>query len=201
MLYCFFAYVQIYFDLTQNKLVFSNNNNNSNSNNSASVSDPLQATDNQTEIIYTVFVNGIPVLATIAANDMKLMSDAEVSKILEKTVSTKAERIVSQNTHTHTHAQALINMQTNTRYFRRGTNHTTFVDSVVLAYLKEPQATPLIPSSTMTTNQNKPILAMIFQNPYILAFIGALLLLIILLLMILMLITGTKNKRQATRKG
>lgn len=48
--------------------------------------------DNQTEIIYTVFVNGIPVLATIAANDMKLMTDAEVSKILDKPIFTKAER-------------------------------------------------------------------------------------------------------------
>ncbi|XP_031631633.1 uncharacterized protein LOC116345954 isoform X2 [Contarinia nasturtii] len=120
-------------------------------------SDAVTSADNQTEIIYTVFVNGIPVLATIAANDMKLMSDTEVSKILEKSIFTKAE-----------------------------------------PYLKEPQATPLIPSSTMTTNQNKPILAMIFQNPYILAFIGALLLLIILLLMILMLITGSKKQRTTT---
>lgn len=52
--------------------------------------------DNQTEIIYTVFVNGIPVLATIAANDMKLMSQNEVSKILDKLILTKAERTSSQ---------------------------------------------------------------------------------------------------------
>ncbi|XP_055323152.1 uncharacterized protein LOC129578490 isoform X2 [Sitodiplosis mosellana] len=131
------------------------------SSSNSSTSDPfIIAADNQTEIIYTVFVNGIPVLATIAANDMKLMSEVEVSKILEKPIFTKAE-----------------------------------------PYLKEPQATPLIPSSTMTTNPNKPILAMIFQNPYILAFIIALMLLIILLLMILMLVTGTKNQRRTTRKG
>lgn len=49
--------------------------------------------DNQSEIIYTVFVNGIPVLATIAANDMKLMSEAEVSKMLNKSIFTKAERM------------------------------------------------------------------------------------------------------------
>lgn len=48
--------------------------------------------DNQTVIIYTVFVNGIPVLATIAASDMKLMSQNEVSKILDKPILTKAER-------------------------------------------------------------------------------------------------------------
>lgn len=58
-------------------------------------SDPLSTTDNQTEIVYTVFVNGIPVLATIAANDMKLMSEAEVSELLEKTVFTKAERMLN----------------------------------------------------------------------------------------------------------
>lgn len=57
-------------------------------------SDLLMANDNQTqtEIIYTVFVNGIPVLARIAANDVQLMSDAEVSSILDMGVHTKAER-------------------------------------------------------------------------------------------------------------
>lgn len=55
------------------------------------------AADNQTEIIYTVFVNGLPVLASIAANDMKLMSDAEVANILDKPVFTKAERMGSHN--------------------------------------------------------------------------------------------------------
>lgn len=69
------------------------------------------------------------------------------------------------------------------------------------AYLKEPQATPLIPSSTATAYQNKPVFAMIFQNPYILAFILALILLIILLLMVLMLVTGTKSQRNAQHKG
>lgn len=38
----------------------------------------------------------MPVLATIAASDMKLMSEAEVSKILDAPIFTKAERIVSK---------------------------------------------------------------------------------------------------------
>lgn len=53
----------------------------------------MMTADNQTVIIYTVFVNRIPVLATIAANDMKLMSQNEVSKILDKSILTKAERM------------------------------------------------------------------------------------------------------------
>lgn len=53
----------------------------------------MMTADNQTLIIYTVFVNGIPVLATIAANDMRLMSQNEVSKILDKSIITKAERM------------------------------------------------------------------------------------------------------------
>lgn len=72
---------------------------------------------------------------------------------------------------------------------------------LILAYLKDPQATPLIPSSTVTTDQNKPILAMIFQNSYILAFILSLLVLIILLLMLLMLVAGTKNQQNNSQKG
>lgn len=57
-------------------------------------SDSLSANDNQTqtEIIYTVFVNGMPVLAKIAANDMQLMSVTEVSSILDIGIHTKAER-------------------------------------------------------------------------------------------------------------
>lgn len=51
----------------------------------------------QTEIVYTVFVNGVPVLAKIAANDVQLMSDAEVSTILDMGVHTKAERKEGNN--------------------------------------------------------------------------------------------------------
>lgn len=66
-----------------------------------SSSDSLIAThDNQTqtEIIYTVFVNGMPVLAKIAAIDMQLMSDTEVSSILDMDVHIKAERKESIST-------------------------------------------------------------------------------------------------------
>lgn len=47
---------------------------------------------NQTEIIYTVFVGGKPVLATTAAQDMKLITQDEVAHVMENTVYTKAER-------------------------------------------------------------------------------------------------------------
>lgn len=47
---------------------------------------------NQTEIIYTVFVNGNPVLAVVAADDMKLLTEAEVAKAMDKVIYTKAER-------------------------------------------------------------------------------------------------------------
>lgn len=47
---------------------------------------------NQTEIIYTVLVNGHAVLATIAAGDMELIADAEASNELDRIVYIKAER-------------------------------------------------------------------------------------------------------------
>lgn len=47
---------------------------------------------NQTEIIYSVFVDGKPVLATTAADDMKLLSEQEVGDVMEKMIYTKAER-------------------------------------------------------------------------------------------------------------
>ena len=50
---------------------------------------------NQSEIIYSVFVNGKPVLATAAADDMKLLSEEEVSEVMQKIVYTKAERNVA----------------------------------------------------------------------------------------------------------
>lgn len=79
--------------------------------------------DNQTEIIYTVFVNGMPVLATIAASDMKLMSEAEVSKILDAPIFTKAERIVSKThispSHTNTHTHNISNFQAYFKLFNR----------------------------------------------------------------------------------
>lgn len=47
---------------------------------------------NQTEIIYSVFVDDKPVLAATAAGDMKLLSEEEVADGLEKVIYTKAER-------------------------------------------------------------------------------------------------------------
>ncbi|XP_065364920.1 uncharacterized protein LOC135957992 [Calliphora vicina] len=46
---------------------------------------------NQTELIYSVFVNGRPVLAVTAANDMKLVSESEVSTVMGKEIFMKAE--------------------------------------------------------------------------------------------------------------
>ncbi|XP_021696548.1 uncharacterized protein LOC5566273 isoform X2 [Aedes aegypti] len=76
---------------------------------------------NQTEIIYSVFVGGQPVLATTAAEDMKLMSQEEAEHVMETLVYLKAD-----------------------------------------PYLKEPQATPLIPS---TYNGSSNVIALIGQNP------------------------------------
>lgn len=56
-----------------------------------SASDPLSLS-NHTEIIYSVFVAGKPVLATTAAKDMELLSNEEVIHVLELPFTTKAER-------------------------------------------------------------------------------------------------------------
>lgn len=52
---------------------------------------------NQTEIIYSVFVNGKPVLATTAAEDMKLVSESEVISVMKKDIYMKAERKCFKN--------------------------------------------------------------------------------------------------------
>ncbi|KFB53022.1 AGAP006655-PA-like protein [Anopheles sinensis] len=92
---------------------------------------------NQTEIIYSVFVGGLPVLATTAAEDMKLMSQDEMEHVLETMVYLKAD-----------------------------------------PYLKEPQATPLIPS---TQNGSGNVIALIGQNPslFVVSCVAALLLLVL----------------------
>ncbi|XP_052873750.1 uncharacterized protein LOC128279069 [Anopheles cruzii] len=92
---------------------------------------------NQTEIIYSVFVGGLPVLATTAAEDMKLMSQDEMEHVLESTVYLKAD-----------------------------------------PYLKEPQATPLIPS---TQNGSGNVIALIGQNPslFVVSCVAAVLLLVL----------------------
>ncbi|XP_050317461.1 uncharacterized protein LOC126751323 isoform X2 [Bactrocera neohumeralis] len=46
---------------------------------------------NQTELIYSVFVNGRPVLAVTAANDMKLVSETEASNVIGQEVYMKSE--------------------------------------------------------------------------------------------------------------
>lgn len=48
--------------------------------------------DNQTEIVYSVFVDGKPILAVTAAHDMQLVTEDEVSRVMDKVVYTKAER-------------------------------------------------------------------------------------------------------------
>lgn len=47
---------------------------------------------NQTEIIYSVIVGGKPVLASTAAEDMRLVKLDEVIKIMENDIVLKAER-------------------------------------------------------------------------------------------------------------
>lgn len=47
---------------------------------------------NQTDIIYTVLVNGKSVLAVIAASDMELIADTEATNGLDRAVYIKAER-------------------------------------------------------------------------------------------------------------
>ncbi|XP_040156497.1 uncharacterized protein LOC120896436 isoform X2 [Anopheles arabiensis] len=99
--------------------------------------DTTNNTLNQTEIIYSVFVGGLPVLATTAAEDMKLMSQDEMEHVLETMVYLKAD-----------------------------------------PYLKEPQATPLIPS---TQNGSGNVIALIGQNPslVVVSCVAALLLLVL----------------------
>jgi hypothetical protein len=54
------------------------------------------AATNQTEIIYSVFVAGKPVLATTASEDMQLLTQDEVNLVMEKLVYIKAERETAQ---------------------------------------------------------------------------------------------------------
>ncbi|EDS37103.1 conserved hypothetical protein [Culex quinquefasciatus] len=95
---------------------------------------------NQTEIIYSVFVGGQPVLATTAAEDMKLMSQEEVEHVMEAMVYLKAD-----------------------------------------PYLKEPQATPLIPSTYNGNSSN--VIALIGQNPtlFVVSCVAAALFLVLLI--------------------
>ncbi|XP_030371743.1 uncharacterized protein LOC115622024 [Scaptodrosophila lebanonensis] len=55
---------------------------------------------NQTELIYTVLVDGRPVLATTAAKDMELVSEAEAVKAMGQTVYMKSEPYIREPTAT-----------------------------------------------------------------------------------------------------
>ncbi|XP_030564297.1 uncharacterized protein LOC115765063 [Drosophila novamexicana] len=55
---------------------------------------------NQTELIYTVLVNGRPVLATTAAKDMELVSEAEAVSTLGKAIYMKSEPYIREPTAT-----------------------------------------------------------------------------------------------------
>ncbi|XP_062540447.1 uncharacterized protein LOC134208673 isoform X2 [Armigeres subalbatus] len=105
---------------------------------------------NQTEIIYSVFVGGQPVLATTAAEDMKLMSQEEAEHVMETLVYLKAD-----------------------------------------PYLKEPQATPLIPS---TYNGNSNVIALIGQNPTLFVVSCVATALFLVLLIGIFLVTRGKRK-------
>lgn len=133
---------------------------------------------NQTEIVYTVFVNGVPVLALIAADDMKMISEAEMTSILGHEIHTKAERkflfsifhwIICSQIDFHSFA----------------------------AFLKEPQATPLIPSNHR--NDKSTILATIFANPYLLILIGVVAFLFVCLLMAAMLAASSASPQKRLR--
>ncbi|GAB0092355.1 hypothetical protein DMENIID0001_073450 [Sergentomyia squamirostris] len=109
---------------------------------------------NQTEFIYTVFVGQKPVLAVTAADDMKLVSQREMVKVMKNDVYTKAE-----------------------------------------PYLKEPMATPLIPS--ILANGSSGIFQVATENPIMFAIICTSFFLLIILLISLVLMTRAKRKRSA----
>ncbi|XP_058840571.1 uncharacterized protein LOC131696162 isoform X1 [Topomyia yanbarensis] len=115
---------------------------------------------NQTEIIYSVFVGGQPVLATTAAEDMKLMSQEEMERVMETMVYLKADR-------------------------------TYLTSTPSQSYLKEPQATPLIPS---TYNGNSNVIALIGQNPVLFVVSCMAAALFLLLLIVIFLVARGKRK-------
>ncbi|XP_017845009.1 uncharacterized protein LOC108601621 [Drosophila busckii] len=55
---------------------------------------------NQTELIYTVLVNGRPVLATTAAKDMELVSESEAASTMGKSIYMKSEPYIREPTAT-----------------------------------------------------------------------------------------------------
>lgn len=123
-------------------------------------------------------MNGQPVLARVAANDIKLLSNSEVAMILEKGVQIKAER---KNL-------SLIHLPFCINYLY-STNH-------ILAYLKDPQSTPLIPAATMSSDRGSTVLSMFSGNAYIFIACATAIFITILLLMGLMVLLGSTDKKQ-----
>lgn len=70
----------------------------------------------------------------------------------------------------------------------------TFTD--LLAYLKEPQATPLVPPSGPSTS----ILAMVVENPVMFGIGVAIIFLLVLILVAILLMTKTKRKSNTEDK-
>ncbi|XP_055681050.1 uncharacterized protein LOC129788750 isoform X1 [Lutzomyia longipalpis] len=68
---------------------------------------------NQTEFIYTVFVGQKPVLAVTAADDMKLVSQQEMVKVMENDVYTKAEPYLKEPLATPLIPSILVNGSSN----------------------------------------------------------------------------------------
>lgn len=143
---------------------------------------------NQSEIIYSVLVNGNAVLAIIAAGDMELVSDVEVSHELNRVVYIKSERKYRNLTIIVNHFLLSV--------------HFVFVT----AYLKEPPyATPLIPSAAST--ELSTVFGQFVNTPNLLIFIGIVLFLLTCLLMALMLLslgsrrpTNSKSKKLISRE-
>lgn len=132
---------------------------------------------NQTEIIYSVIVGGKPILATTAANDMRLVTTDEVVKIMENDVVLKAER---KN-------EKLILFI-----------FSIFMENSFLAYLREPFATPWAPPNKQESEDMNT--SSITQNPLLIALTILALILFILLLLTLLLYGRSKRRFAAEAK-
>lgn len=128
---------------------------------------------NQTEILYSVYMSGKPVLAVTAADDMKLISEDEVVKIFENSVFLKAER--------EFFIDSFLNIHYNCMMF-------------FIAYLKEPQATPLVPSYMNGKSTN--VGEILGQNPLLFILMCSALLLLIILLISLLMYERVKRRRK-----
>ncbi|KAL7729514.1 hypothetical protein ACLKA6_007816 [Drosophila palustris] len=87
---------------------------------------------NQTELIYTVLVNGRPVLATTAAKDMELVSEAEAVNTLGKAIYMKSEPYIREPTAT---ALAPVPRSSHAGFFNSVKNNVALVVISSLAIL------------------------------------------------------------------